>query len=74
MFLQPTNVDYLNRVLDRLRVACDLMVLFYILDEFTDKVDGDGARAYAELVVDAMRNPYLERPDGESKLGEISRQ
>jgi hypothetical protein len=50
------------------------MVLFYILDEFTDKVDGDGARTYAELVVDAMRNPYSERPDGESKLGEISRQ
>jgi len=62
----------LNR--DCLRVACDLMVLFYIFDEFTDKVDGKGAREYADLVVDALRNPHDERPPGESKLGEITRQ
>jgi hypothetical protein len=49
------------------------MVLFYILDEFTDKVDGEGARAHAESVVDALRNPS-KRPDDESKLGRISRQ
>ena len=59
---------------DRLRVACDLMALFYIFDEFTDKVDGNGARACAELVVDALQNPHSERPAGESKLGEIARQ
>jgi len=50
------------------------MVLFFIYDEFTDKVDGDGARLYAEMVMDAIRNPYKERPQGEPKLGEISRQ
>jgi hypothetical protein len=63
-----------NQVPDCLRVACDLMVLFYIFDEFTDKVDGNGARAYAELVVDVLRNPHMERPRGESKLGEITQQ
>jgi len=50
------------------------MVLFFIYDEFTDKVDGDGARLYAEMAMDAIRNPYKERPQGEPKLGEISRQ
>jgi hypothetical protein len=50
------------------------MVLFYIFDEFTDKADGEGARAYAELVVDALQNPHSERPPGEVKLGEITRQ
>ncbi|KAI9442038.1 terpenoid synthase [Lactarius psammicola] len=59
---------------DRLRVACDLMALFYIFDYFTDKVDGKGARIYAEVVVDALRNPHAERPRGEPKLGEITRQ
>ncbi|KAF8268453.1 terpenoid synthase [Lactarius quietus] len=59
---------------DRLRVGCDLMMLFYIFDYFTDKVDGKGARVYAEVVVDALRNPYTERPPGETKLGEITRQ
>ena len=50
------------------------MVLFFIYDEFTDKVDGDGARLYAEMVMDTIRNPYKVRPQGEPKLGEISRQ
>jgi hypothetical protein len=50
------------------------MALFYIFDEFTDKVDGKGALAHVEVVVDALRNPYSERPPGESKLGEITRQ
>ena len=50
------------------------MVLFFIYDEFTDKVNADGARAYADLVMDVLRNPDVERPLGESKLGEITRQ
>ncbi|KAH9957093.1 terpenoid synthase [Russula dissimulans] len=59
---------------DCLRVSCDLMALFFIYDEFTDNVDGDGARAYAKLVMDVLQNPHVKRPDGESKLGEITRQ
>jgi len=59
---------------DGVRVACDLMVLFFIYDEFTDKVDGDGARIYADMVMDAIRNPHQARPQGEPQLGEITRQ
>jgi hypothetical protein len=50
------------------------MVLFFIYDEFTDKVDGDGARFYAEMAMDAIRNPHKARPEGEPQLGEIARQ
>jgi hypothetical protein len=50
------------------------MLLFFIYDEFTDKVDGDGARLYADMVMDAIRNPHKTRPQGEPKLGEIARQ
>ena len=50
------------------------MALFYIFDEFTDKVDGEGALAHVGVAVDALRNPHFERPHGESKLGEITRQ
>jgi hypothetical protein len=50
------------------------MALFYIFDEFTDKVDGKGALSLAEIVVDALRNPHSERSPGESKLGEITQQ
>ncbi|KAH9976471.1 terpenoid synthase [Russula compacta] len=59
---------------DCLGVACDLMALMFVVDEYTDKVDNDGARAYAEIVMDALRKPHSERPQGESKLGEIARQ
>jgi hypothetical protein len=47
------------------------MALFYIFDEYTDKVDGTGALELAEVVVDALRNPHSEHSPGESKLGEI---
>ncbi len=50
------------------------MIFFFIYDEFTDKVDGGGARVYADMVMDALRNPHNERPQGEPKLGEIARQ
>lgn len=66
--------SFTDQSLDGVRVACDLMVLFFIYDEFTDKVDGDGARLYAEMVMDAIRNPQRARPQGEPKLGEITRQ
>lgn len=59
---------------DGVRVGCDLMLLFFIYDEFTDKVDDDGARFYADMVMDAIRNPHKARPQGELKLGEIARQ
>ena len=50
------------------------MVLFFIYDELTDKVDGDGARVYPEMVMDATRDPHKENPQGVPKLGEIARQ
>ena len=59
---------------DGVRVGCDFMVLIFIYDEFTDKVDDDGARVYADMVMDAIRNPHAERPQDEPKLGEIARQ
>ncbi|KAH9053669.1 isoprenoid synthase domain-containing protein [Lactarius vividus] len=50
------------------------MILFFIYDEYTDKLDGDGARDCADMVMDALRNPHKQRPQDESKLGEIARQ
>ncbi|KAH9036446.1 terpenoid synthase [Lactarius pseudohatsudake] len=69
-----SSLGYPSLGKDCLRVACDLMVLFFIYDEYTDKLDGDGARDCADIVMRALRNPHKERPQGESKLGEITRQ
>ncbi|KAH8991186.1 terpenoid synthase [Lactarius akahatsu] len=56
------------------RVACDLMALYFMYDEYTDKLDEEGVRTCADLVLDALRSPHKERPQDESKLGEIARQ
>lgn len=50
------------------------MILFFIYDEFTDNTDEDEARTYADLVTNVLRNPHIERPQGESKIAEITRQ
>jgi len=49
------------------------MAFMFVCDEYTDKVDNDGAHAYAKIVMDALRNPQKERPQGESNLGEVAR-
>jgi hypothetical protein len=55
-------------------MACNLMAFMFLCDESTDKVDSSGARAYTEIVMDALRNPHTDRPQGEPKLGEVARQ
>jgi hypothetical protein len=46
----------------------------FLCEEFTNKVDSIGTRAYVQIVMDALRNPHTERPRDESKLGEVARQ
>jgi hypothetical protein len=50
------------------------MAFMFVCDEYTDKVGREDAHSYTEMVMDALRNPHTERPEGESKLGEIARQ
>ncbi|KAI9443651.1 terpenoid synthase [Lactarius indigo] len=57
-----------------LLVACKLMAVFFIYDEYTDKLDEAGVRVCAGAVMDALRNPHKERPKGEPKPGEIAKQ
>nr|BDI63090.1 sesquiterpene synthase [Auriscalpium vulgare] len=58
---------------ERARTGCELMILFFIFDEFTDQEDGPGVRRYVDIVLDALRNPHVPRPVGEHVLGEITR-
>ena len=50
------------------------MMLYFVYDEFTDNANGDEALAYANLVTHVLRNPHMERPQGESKIAEMTRQ
>ncbi|KAI0058755.1 terpenoid synthase [Artomyces pyxidatus] len=57
-----------------LRTAANLLVLLFVFDDYTDRVDGAGVQAYADIVLDALHNPHKPRPEGESVIGEIARQ
>jgi Delta6-protoilludene synthase len=50
------------------------MNLFFVIDEYSDVADGNGARVYADIVMDAIRNPHKPRPAGEWVGGEVARQ
>ena len=58
---------------DGLRLICDMMNIYFVLDEFTDIADDDTAQELCDMVVDAFRNPFQPRPEGEHRLGEMSR-
>ncbi|EIW77082.1 terpenoid synthase [Coniophora puteana RWD-64-598 SS2] len=59
---------------NELRSSCDMMHLFFMIDELSDQETGPVVREQAASIMDAFRNPYAQRPAGESILGEISRQ
>lgn len=60
--------------IDALRVACDLMNLYFVIDEHTDVDDGKVTEKKINIVKDALRNPSIPRPEGEWIGGEITRQ
>ncbi|KAF8209071.1 terpenoid synthase [Mycena galopus ATCC 62051] len=59
---------------DGCRVGCDLMNLFFLIDEHFDMVDTRGARARADIIMDAFRNSHQARREGEWIGGEVARQ
>lgn len=59
---------------EHLRTGCDLMNFFFVFDEYTDLEDEHQVRVLSDIVMDALRNPGVPRPEGECIIGEIARQ
>ncbi|KAJ7803885.1 terpenoid synthase [Mycena olivaceomarginata] len=59
---------------DGCRVGCDLMNLFFVIDEYSDVADAAGARIQADIIMDGLKNPHIPRPQGEWIGGEVARQ
>ncbi|OIW25415.1 terpenoid synthase [Coniochaeta ligniaria NRRL 30616] len=57
-----------------LRTGCDLMNLFFVIDEYTDVATESEAREMARIIMDAIYNPCRPRPEDEWVGGEIARQ
>ncbi|KAI5998081.1 terpenoid synthase [Pisolithus albus] len=59
---------------EHLRIACDLMIVYFIVDEYTDVEDAERTAEIVNIIIDALNNPYRSRPEGELILGEVIRQ
>jgi hypothetical protein len=59
---------------DGCRIGCDLMNLFFVIDEWSDVANARETRKYADSIMDALRNPHKPRPEGEWIGGEVTRQ
>ncbi|KAI0056134.1 terpenoid synthase [Artomyces pyxidatus] len=73
-FCLLASLSYPHLDKEGLRTTCDLMMLFFFFDEFADRSHSTQARAYADMIMDALHNPHKPRPSGECVLGEIARQ
>ncbi|KAH7098410.1 terpenoid synthase [Auriculariales sp. MPI-PUGE-AT-0066] len=56
---------------EQLRSGCDLMNLFFVVDEYTDLQSGDSVRETIDIVRDALAHPEKPRPEGEILLGQV---
>ncbi|KAN0078464.1 Isoprenoid synthase domain containing protein [Tylopilus felleus] len=56
------------------RAGCDVMNLFFVIDEYSDVSDPSEVRKQKDAIMDALRNPHKPRPKGEWVGGEVARQ
>ncbi|KAG1886538.1 isoprenoid synthase domain-containing protein [Suillus subluteus] len=73
-FARLVALAYPNAPREHIRIGCELMNVFFLLEEYTDNENGAVTKDMADLVIDALNNPQKIRPEGECILGEIARQ
>ncbi|KAF9811098.1 hypothetical protein IEO21_06675 [Rhodonia placenta] len=59
---------------NHIRTGADLMMLFFVFDEYSDVASVKDAQEMVDIVMDALRNPHKPRPKDENILGEIAKQ
>ncbi|KAF7330915.1 Terpene cyclase [Mycena venus] len=57
----------------RCRVICDLLYVFGVFDDCSDAMDANAVQEWADIIMDALRNPCSPRPIEEPVIGEIIR-
>ncbi|EED77016.1 predicted protein, partial [Postia placenta Mad-698-R] len=73
-FTKQSQLAFDKCDLEHLRTGCDLMNVIVVIDEYTDVESASAVREIVDIVNDAINNPHKPRPDGESILGEMTRQ
>ncbi|KAF8970725.1 terpenoid synthase [Flammula alnicola] len=73
-FTPQSQIAFNKCDFEHLRTGCDLMNLFFVVDEYTDVEPEPVVRAMVDIVIDALNNPHKPRPDGEILLGVVAQQ
>ncbi|KAJ7110784.1 isoprenoid synthase domain-containing protein [Mycena crocata] len=73
-FGRLASLAYPTASKEHLRTGCDLMNVFFVIDEYTDVESAPVVRDMVNIVIDSMNNPHKPRPEGEILLGEVTRQ
>lgn len=60
--------------LEELRITCDMMHVFVIIDEYTDVEGPASVRQIVDTIADALEDPHKPRPTGENNLGKVVQQ
>nr|QOX59520.1 linalool/nerolidol synthase [Cyclocybe aegerita] len=68
------SMTYPHHNKEFLCVACDMMNLFFVYDEYTDITPPETAQRLAKIVVNAMRNPDEIAALGEDSIGTMTKQ
>lgn len=50
------------------------MNLFFVIDEYTDVEPPVVVREMVDVMIDALKNPYKTRPEGENIFGQIMKE
>lgn len=66
--------SYLSIHSEHVRAGCDLMHVFFMFDEYSDRSTPSEVRKQKEVIMDALWNPHTPRPKEEWIGGEIVRQ
>ncbi|KAG1793408.1 terpenoid synthase [Suillus plorans] len=73
--LSPKSQEAFDKCdFEHLQSSCDLMNLFFIVEEYTDMENEAVTKERMDIVLDALHNPHKIRPEGECILGKIARQ
>ncbi len=61
-------------ITEQIRSGCELMHLFFMFDEYSDKASPEEVLYQAQVMIDTLKSPETPRPKGEWIGGEIIRQ
>ncbi|KAG1747569.1 hypothetical protein EDB19DRAFT_1825953 [Suillus lakei] len=72
-FALLTILLYPDAPREHMQNGCDLMNVFFLLEEYADTENGSVTKELVDIALDVLHNPHKIQPEGESTFGEVMR-